>query len=201
MGCSMRITTFDDIVDDMAKRRERAIADAFTQQIGKLLRDNGVVPYFEEIEYSEKTDDEFIRHYGVVFDRLDFSGHDAEFLEQIKDLETQLLKASDDINSNTILNKSLNDERKHLKDKICELEKESCKLKEENSKLQRELQESAITDNLPYEPIAVAEMLINAEEIKDQRRDCVLSGGYSLSQLRQIAEHLLVYCNNNEVEG
>ena len=56
---------------------------------------------------------------------------------------------------------------------------------------------------LPSEPIKVAEMLIETDEKfviqrefrLEETKTCKL---YSKSDLRQIAEHLLVYCNNSE---
>lgn len=57
-----------------------------------------------------------------------------------------------------------------------------------------------ITDFLPTEPIKVADMLINASK---KRTNCMTGKEYDKYifdkwQLRQIAEHLLVYCNHNE---
>lgn len=56
-----------------------------------------------------------------------------------------------------------------------------------------------ITNFLPTEPIKVADMLIN---VMHEPCASVLSFGkpysmYNISELRQIAEHLLVYCNHN----
>lgn len=53
---------------------------------------------------------------------------------------------------------------------------------------------------LPPEPIKVAEMLIYANYSYKDKIDGMLHRGrlYSKSDLRQIAEHLLVYCNNTE---
>ena len=57
-----------------------------------------------------------------------------------------------------------------------------------------------ITDFLPTEPIKVADMLITASK---KRTNCMTGKEYDKYifekwQLRQIAEHLLVYCNHNE---
>lgn len=56
-----------------------------------------------------------------------------------------------------------------------------------------------ITDFLPTEPIKVADMLINSSK---KRTNCMTGKEYDKYifekwQLRQIAEHLLVYCNHN----
>ena len=61
---------------------------------------------------------------------------------------------------------------------------------------------------LPHEPIKVAEMLIDAQGTYETNSILQRMGAkeietytmYSKSDLRQIAEHLLVYCNNSEDE-
>lgn len=63
-----------------------------------------------------------------------------------------------------------------------------------------------ITDFLPEEPIKVADILINAAgEYEHNPIAKAISGNdkgtyriFDISELRQIAEHLLVYCNHNE---
>ncbi len=66
-----------------------------------------------------------------------------------------------------------------------------------------------VTDLLPTEPIKVADMLINAEGEYEHnpvvKKICGTDKGtyriFDVSELRQIAEHLIVYCNHNgEVE-
>ena len=62
-----------------------------------------------------------------------------------------------------------------------------------------------ITDFLPTEPIKVAEMLITAKEECEPLhiRNNVFKDTYRIfgvSELRQIAEHLLIYCNHNKEE-
>lgn len=77
--------------------------------------------------------------------------------------------------------------------------------------LKQQIGESkTIVDFLPAEPIKVADALINASytRIKGElekkidkafgnNSDVVIENVYSVSELRQIAEHLLVYCNAN----
>lgn len=66
-----------------------------------------------------------------------------------------------------------------------------------------------ITNFLPTEPIKVAEMLINAEgEYEHNSLVKAISGEdkgtyriFDISELRQIAEHLLVYCNHHREVG
>lgn len=71
-----------------------------------------------------------------------------------------------------------------------------------------------VSDFLPTEPIKVADMLISTAYTRKKgnmemalhkafgnNADTVIENVYSISELRQIAEHLLVYCNHNESEG
>lgn len=70
-----------------------------------------------------------------------------------------------------------------------------------------------IVDFLPEEPIKVADMLISATYVRNKNEleksigkafgndsDTVTEDMYSVSELRQIAEHLLIYCNAHESE-
>lgn len=77
----------------------------------------------------------------------------------------------------------------------------------------REKVTEKVTDFLPTEPIKVADMLINATYTRKKgdmekaihkafgnNADTVTGNVYSVSELRQIAEYLLVYCNANMEE-
>lgn len=99
------------------------------------------------------------------------------------------------------------DENKRLKMKLDDC---NCKIKEMQNHiecLKSELEEA--NDNkiqLPNEPINVAAMLIDAQGTYETNSLSRAFGAgdtgtynlYSKSDLRQIAEHLLVYCNNAE---
>ena len=68
----------------------------------------------------------------------------------------------------------------------------------------QELEESQ--ENLPIEPIKIAEYLMD-RTVEVKNTFPMLQGGeasivpvHDVSELRQIAEHLLVYCNHAEVE-
>lgn len=84
----------------------------------------------------------------------------------------------------------------------CKLE---CQIKEMQSHidcLKAELAEIQMNKpELPEEPIRVAEMLISTTgtytDLFGKERDYNI---YDKPELRQIAEHLLVYCNHAEVE-
>lgn len=83
-----------------------------------------------------------------------------------------------------------------------------CQVAEYRKKIE-ELENRDITELLPTDPIKVADMLINAEGEYEHnpivKKICGTDKGayriFGVSELRQIAEHLLVYCNHNgEVE-
>ena len=99
------------------------------------------------------------------------------------------------------------DENKRLKMKLDDC---NCKIKEMQNHINclksdlEEAQDKKI--ELPHEPIKVAETLIDATgTYKTNSLSRAFGAGdtgtynlYSKSDLRQIAEHLLVYCNNAE---
>ena len=84
-----------------------------------------------------------------------------------------------------------------------EMEKE---LKVWDIKIKRDNKD--IADFLPTEPIKVADMLINAEGEYEHnpvvKKICGTDKGayriFDVSELRQIAKHLLIYCNHNKEE-
>ena len=89
---------------------------------------------------------------------------------------------------------------------IAEYQKKIEELKVENAELHCEMQAMKVfPDEIPTEPIKVADMLINAEGEYEHnpivRKICGTDKGkyriFDVSELRQIAEHLLVYCNHN----
>lgn len=102
-----------------------------------------------------------------------------------------------------------------LRKEIDCLKKENSDLKTENAELHCEMQAiNVFNEGISEEPIEVASMLINASYTRNKgdlerkfdavfgsNLDTVTENAYSTSELRQIAEHLLVYCNANESEG
>lgn len=103
--------------------------------------------------------------------------------------------------------KAFEDEKKKRDYQVAEYRKKIKELKVENAELHCEMQAMKVfPDEIPEEPIKAAEMLITAkgeceplhignDAFKDTYRI------FGISELRQIAEHLLVYCNHNgEVE-
>lgn len=185
----------DNFFENIQQQKDNVIAIEFTKQIGQLLRDNGVIAHYTE---TETAGDNKLR-YGVLFDSLDFSEHDRKFTENIEKLKTQINRKQEEIRQiDDILNELFGvthdvvnkpDEfKKILKEKI------------ENSK--------TIADLLPTEPIEAATELINASYTRNKGElekkidkafgntsDTTIEQMYSIPELRQIAEHLLVYCN------
>ena len=99
------------------------------------------------------------------------------------------------------------EENKRLKK---EIDDRGCQIREKQNHIDRLKADLAESQNnkieLPHEPIKVAETLIDATgTYKTNSLSRAFGAGdtgiynlYSKSDLRQIAEHLLVYCNNAE---
>lgn len=85
--------------------------------------------------------------------------------------------------------KELEEQNKKCKFEIAEYQKKIKELTAENSELQAT---NSFQEGYPTEPIKVANILIN--EFRKGDNYTYLG----ISELRQIAEHLLVYCNHNE---
>lgn len=169
--------TIDGIARDILEQKNNAMAMEFTKAICGLLEKYGVRINCTEMKHQNITHNLIEEVYGIIFDSVDFSKHDKEFT-----------------------------------DKIEELKKENDELKTENAELHCEMQAmSMFPDEFPTEPIKVADMLISATYTRKKSNmemamckafgnnaDTVTENVYSKSELRQIAEHLLVYCNHNE---
>lgn len=93
-------------------------------------------------------------------------------------------------------------DKKKIKKLESDIEDKNCQIAD----MQKRVDSSKI--ELPQEPIKVAEMLIYAQNTYETSSIARAFGAgdtethnlYSKSDLRQIAEHLLVYCNNEEDE-
>lgn len=110
--------------------------------------------------------------------------------------------------------KAFEDAKKERDCQIAEYQKNIEELTDENAELHCELQAvNAFQEGYPTEPIKVADMLINATYTREKgdvekafckalgnNSDMVEENVFGISELRQIAEHLLVYCNHNEEE-
>lgn len=172
--------TIDGIAKDILEQKNNAMAMEFTKAICGLLEKYGVRINCTETKHQNITHNLIEEEYGIIFDSVDFSKHDKEFT-----------------------------------DKIEELKKENDELKTENAELHCEMQAmSMFPDEFPAEPIKIADMLISATYTRQKgsmekalhkafgnNSDTVIENVYSKSELRQIAEHLLVYCGYSEGDG
>ena len=194
----------EKIVKDIRDREDREMALAFTNVVGSLLRENGVVVKTSRYEFethnethNETDKNEYIikKEYRVSFDGLDFTEHDKLFDDKISKLEKQIERLmrekqfaydrSEQLMKTADIQNSANEE---LKQRIAELENKE-------------------TVELPFDPLETANMLINAtykRKVKGMDRLHCCEGYkletdmYSINDLEQIAEHLLVYCKHNK---
>ena len=186
--------TIDKICKDILEQKNNAMAMEFTRIICDLLKRYGVYVHCTETKFGEKiTTNSIEEQYGIVFDSMDFSQHDKEFTDKIEELKLKVEK----------YRKAFEDTKKERDCQVAEYQKKIEELKVENAELHCEMQAMKVfPDEIPTEPIKVAEMLITAkgeceplhignDVFKDTYRI------FKVSELRQIAEHLLVYCNHN----
>lgn len=82
----------DKISKDIQKRKDNAMAMAFTKDIGDLLKKNGVCPKFEEYSDRVMGETKIEMRYGVGLVDLDFSEHDKPFKDEIKLLKERIEK-------------------------------------------------------------------------------------------------------------
>lgn len=170
---------FEKIVKDIVKKQDNAKAMEFTKSVGTMLRENGVVPFMTE--FIEKP-------YEYALDRLDFTEHDKVFKDKIEKLKDRINKMS--ASKSDCIGKAV--EWKHKCEKL--------------EKRIEELENQKTTD-LPFDPMEVANYLINAtykrktssiEQAFYKTPDKVDEDKYSIDVLEQIAEHLLIYCKHNK---
>ena len=127
---------------------------------------------------------------GWVKIEIDFSEHDKVFEDKIAELENIINHKLGDWDEYGIQYKEILDmkaENQELKQRIAELENKE-------------------TVELPFDALETANMLINAEysrqtsSVEKAFTGCNVAKGhiYSVDDLEQIAEHLLVYCKHNK---
>ena len=203
----------EKIAKDIAKIQDNAMAMEFTKCIGELLRKNGVVPKMTEYSGSFETNKTFGTRYGVTIDELDFSEHDKVFKDKIANLEKQI--ANMQAEKNVLRTRCMESARDNFDNGIygCLTIVKSNELEAENKELKQHIAEleSNETVELPFDPLECANHLINAtyeretnglERTFHNLPERVNSDRYTVDDLEQIAEHLLVYCKHNkESEG
>lgn len=125
---------------------------------------------------------------------------DCQITEHQKKIEKEKMEL--EIDKNTI------NQIDYILEKLFGVRYDTVDKPDEFEKILHERIKGNVTDFLPTEPIKVAEMLINAEGEYEQnpiaKKICGTDKGtyriFDVSELRQIAEHLLVYCNHNKEE-
>jgi hypothetical protein len=199
-------SVFDKMVKDIRDRQDNVIAIEFTKCIGELLKKNGVTPKMTEYTRNFETDNTFETRYGVSIDELDFAEHDKVFEDKIAKLE----KENNALNSYLVQRKQVSkDMIMELKQRIAELESENLRLTESILRKETKIHEleSKKTSQLPFDPLECANYLINAtyeretngiERAFHNLPEKVDSDRYTVDDLEQIAEHLLVYCKHNK---
>lgn len=188
------------ITRDILEQKNNAMAMEFARIICDLLKRYGVYVHCIETKFGEKiTTNSIEEQYGIVFDSMDFSQHDKEFTDEIEKLKKEL-----NIKQNAI---------NQIDSIICELfgvAHNGDTYSDDFKELLREKSSvgKTVVDFLPTEPIKVAGMLINAEGEYEHNAIAKAFCGtdkdtyriFDISELRQIAEHLLIYCNHNKEE-
>ncbi len=161
------------ITKDILEQKNNAMAMEFTKIICDLLKRYGVYVHCTETKLSEKiTTNSIEEHYGIIFDSMDFSQHDKEFTDKIEELQSEAEK----------YRKAFEEAKKERDFQVAEYQEKI-----------KEMTDRAILE-FPTEPIDVANFLINGLGTSWHY------DSFDVSELRQIAEHLLVYCNHNKEE-
>ena len=214
----------DEIVKDIAKKKDNAMAIEFTKCIGELLRKNGVVPKLTEYTRNFETDKTFETRYGVSIDELDFSEHDKVFEDEIAELKKDYKTASE------LLGK-YQQENESLKKRIIELEDFSCQAEQETESLVEKLNQrivkleksrsewidktvewqqkceklesketEIVSDIDTSNPLACAESLIehmtHCEKFMNMPERDVQT--FSVEELKEIADYLMVYYKHHK---
>ena len=187
-------STISKISRDILEQKNNAMAMEFTRIICDLLKKYGVHVHCTETKLSENiTHNSIEEKWGIVFDCMDFSEHDKEFTDKIEKLQKELKQRQNAIDQIDRI--------------ICELfgiVHNGYEYTEDFKELLKEKSAvgKSVADFLPTEPIKVAEMLITAKGECEPLYigDDVFKDTYRIfdvSDLRQIAKHLLVYCNHH----
>lgn len=172
-------------------------ANAVLFDLCTRLKDNGVVAKASgNYEFSE---DNISFDFVEGISELDFSEHDKKFKDEIRQLNSELSDAQELYDE--YYNKCID-----LTNQIAELESE-LETKDNLLKIKNGLLGN--NDELPIDPIEAAQMLINSTyeyELSDLGKALYKCGDtrtterYSIDDLEQIAEHLLVYCKHHREE-
>lgn len=185
----------DKICKDILKQKNNAMAMEFTRIIRDLLKRYGVYVHCTETKFGEKiTENSIEEQYGIVFDSMDFSQNDKEFTDKIEEMQSEVEK----------YRKAFEEAKKERDCQIAEYQKKAEELTADREFISKD------SISVHQDPIDIAKDLINTEREYEHnpiaKAFCGTDKGtyriFDISELRQIAEHLLVYCNHNgEAEG
>ena len=184
----------EKIAKDIRDREDKELALAFTNVVGSLLRENGVVVKTSRYEFetdNEADKNKYIikKEYGVSFDGLDFTEHDKRFKDEIESLKRQIEKLA---SIRTRCHESARDSFDSGNYGCLHI------VTADELKTTKDVNDRMV--ELPFDPLETANMLINATY---KRKNCMTGieydkDIYSIDDLEQIAEHLLVYCKHNK---
>ena len=175
----------ESITKEIHDKQESEIAMDFTKNISSILKRHKVQPVVYRVNAKKNGGTIFEYEYGVSVADLDFTEHDKVFEGKIEELK----KLVDDYRSSE---SELFDENISLKQRIAELE------------VELGIKKNA---DLSFGPIETANYLINAtyerktngiERFFAKLPDKISEDKYSIDDLEQIAEHLLIYCKHNK---
>ena len=179
----------DEIVKDITKKKDNAMAMEFTKCIGELLRKNGVTPKITEYTHENVKEHSIEQLYGASIDELDFSEHDKVFEDKIELLNRNLNLQKDK-------RCEVETERNYLTERINQIKDENASLKQRIAELESEERAKPMRIEFHADngeiltPLEVANALINHDAFK-------------VDELKELAEHLQVYCrhhSNRDVE-
>ena len=216
----------DEIVRDIQKQKDNAMAMEFTKCIGELLRKNGVVPKLTEYTANRETDNTFEARFGVSIDELDFSEHDKVFEDKIANLEKQIAYMKEKKNylrtrcmedaidafdrgsygALTIVGRRVDfeAENKKLKQKISDLEslikKQDEFLEMKNIQIAELKQRIAeLESKESVKPMRIEFHADNEEMLTplEVANSLINQNTFKVDELRELAEHLQVYCRHH----
>lgn len=214
------------ITDDILQQKNNAVAIEFAKSICDLLKQNGVYIKFTQIKSDDNvTKNSVEEKYNIFFDGADFSEHDKKFIFEIEKIRSQAEYFRQELDETKKerdfriceCEKKIEELENHHKFSMMQIDDVlmnflgvTHEIMDKPHDFEKVLQEvidknKTDFDLIPTEPIKVADMLINAEgeyEHSPIVKSIIKSdkGTYRIfdvPELRQIAEHLLVYCNNN----
>lgn len=218
----------DKICRDIVARKDSAMAMEFTRAICKLLRKNGVVVNCSQTEF-ETTPIEIkygVAFDSVDFSEHDKEFvTEIEYLKRrASELNEECVKKQNEINQleescgrmkarvDTWIDYILPRATKKAKEMIDNHNYASVQIV--TTDYLEKLNEKQSNDKFTYgEPIEIAEQIITTTMTREKtsmekslskafgsKSDTVTAPMYSVPEIRQIAEHLLVYCNANKEE-